>query len=230
MLTNVAHELGHNHGRNHPWKDEAWAPSQAGETGCRSSWGLGIRPGPYPTEYWYPALTDPSAIVMPPVPDLTSCEYDKENPTPTTTGDVMSYTFPHWVDPYTYNAFAERIRTVSAFPNSTAKDTWKEQRTLFASYQKGGEVRWTWGYGALGQNDSLDGRTAEFISPSGKKKQLPVRSRIGSNGEVYGFSVPLPPDARAHTAQGTPIWAGRLSTHINGYAAKINLETLKMAP
>ena len=82
-------------------------------------------------------------MVLPPTESLTECEYDEDNTTsPPNSGDGMSYTFPHWVDPYTYNAFAVRIRTVSQFAGGGSADTASSKRTLFVLHRKR-QPRWT---------------------------------------------------------------------------------------
>jgi hypothetical protein len=225
MMPNVAHELGHNHGRSHPWTDPDWQPSQASETGCRESYGLGIRSGPFPTAYWHPALIDPSRVIMPPATDLQHCEHDDSNPLPPNTGDIMSYTLPYWVDIYTYNAFAQRIRTVSAFSSSDAKDHSAEKRTLFVSKRDSGEMRVTWGQGALGADDPLSSQTATFTTASGQPLVLPTRPRIGSDGKTHGLSIPLPDSARSQTAQGT-LWRGEVVTVVDGQEIRIDLKPL----
>ena len=46
----------------------------------------------------------------------------------------MSYTFPHWVDPYTYRGFAERIPTLDAIAPTEAKETWTAGKTVFVTF------------------------------------------------------------------------------------------------
>jgi hypothetical protein len=207
----------------HSWSDPDWEPAAAGPSGCRSTHGLGIRPGPHPTAYWNPTVADPSARIMPPAADLGTCAYSDTGPP--NTGDVMSYTQPYWVDAYTYRAFAERIRTVSGY--ATARDaTWASRRTVFGRPTPQG-MSWSWGRGARHEGELGDG-TATLRLPSGEVTTVATHTLLDGDGAVVGFSVALPPSVERRTAGGTA-YAGRLSGVVQGLPYAIDLDRL-LAP
>lgn len=186
MVPNVAHELGHNHGRSHPWTDDQWQPVGATETGCNDGWGLGIRPGPHPTAYWSPQVTDPSAVIMPPSPDLGDCDGTKAGTMPPVVGDFMGYSHPQWVDTYTWRALAQRIRTVSAFEATV--DASSAAAVVFGTVLPDGTVSWTRGQGEVGGPRLGEAR----LTLHDRSEVLPMHARIDGEGEVAGFAIPLP--------------------------------------
>ncbi len=233
MVTNVAHELGHSHGRQHPWEDPEYAPAEAAATGCNTGWGLGLRPGPHPTSYWNPAMADPSAVIMPPSPDLANCSpEDAKSPPagvfPPQVGDFMGYNRMSWVDTYTWNALAERIRAVTAL--GSAPSAPPARRTLHATLTPGGGVRWTWTVGGLEALAPEGGgeQVATVRTADGAVHRVGLQPRVGSDGEVYGFSLPLPEAAAAGAPAAVPGWSGDVVATFGGRTLALDLADLDL--
>lgn len=113
-----AHELGHNHGRDHSFDDPSFPADTGDWCGQRASYGWGPRASMMPTSGWSNDVSlglawfDPSQNVLAPtdalcdgLPDGNRYNYN----------DFMSYTYPFWVSAYTYVALAERVRLISTW-------------------------------------------------------------------------------------------------------------------
>jgi hypothetical protein len=115
-----AHELGHNHGREHSFEDPSFPGATGAWCGPRMTYGWGPRSALMPTSgfsndvslglNWY----DPNQNLL--LPTDTYCEGGAEG-NRYNYNDFMSYTYPFWVGEYTYAALAERVRIISSWSN-----------------------------------------------------------------------------------------------------------------
>ncbi|MBX2800599.1 MAG: hypothetical protein KTR31_23165 [Myxococcales bacterium] len=218
LVPNIAHELGHNHGRQHPWNDDGWQPPQAGQTGCNTGWGLGIRSGPHPTTHWSPEVQHPDAVVMPPVPDPGSCGEPIEGGPPQV-GDIMGYSHPYWVDTYTWAALARRIRTVSSYSSGTAAAD--AGYTLFGTPDLDGQVVWALGHGRMQASATTE--TAS-LTLDGRVQALAVVPRVDSEGRISGFAIPLPESPASLTTDAAV--RGHLTGSFDGHRFEVDLASL----
>ena len=118
-----AHELGHNHGRDHSFDDPQFEGDNSGRCGSISGYGWGVVPGNMPKTgfsndqelglFW----VDPHAELLPPTDPL--CD-GTPNANENSYNDIMSYAYPYWISAYTYRALAERVRLISSWRGSAA--------------------------------------------------------------------------------------------------------------
>lgn len=170
-----AHELGHNHGREHTFEDPDYPGENAGFCGTIDTWGHGLRPGMMPQcgysndqEIGIPWL-DAHAMLVPPtnldpcdgLPDANRGSYS----------DFMSYAYPYWISAYTYRAIAERVRLISAWDQGAPPTS--GGTILRALVSPEGELRWTRSRGALSVRSSAG--EARCVGPDGALVRLPVR-------------------------------------------------------
>lgn len=120
-----AHELGHNHGRDHTFEDGSYPGNNGGSCGSISTYGWGPRSGLMPSSSfsndkdigisWF----DPHDTLL--WPTDSSCgglpEGNRWN-----FNDMMSYQYPYWVSAYTYAAAADRVRLISSWSNGNAPE------------------------------------------------------------------------------------------------------------
>ncbi|MEM6996675.1 MAG: hypothetical protein AAF721_39590 [Myxococcota bacterium] len=118
-----AHELGHNHGRDHTFEDGAYPGNNSGFCGTRSTYGWGVRSGMMPNsafsndqELGIPWV-DPNAQLVPPTAE--SCD-GLRNANEGNHNDFMSYAYPYWISAYNYAAIADRVRLISSWRSAGA--------------------------------------------------------------------------------------------------------------
>ncbi len=114
-----AHELGHNHGRNHTFEDPSYPLDNSGYCGVRETYGYGVVPGTMP-QCGYSNDKDigidwisPNEQLLPPT-NTDPCDGLPEA-NRGSWSDMMSYAYPYWVSAYTYKAYAERVRLISSW-------------------------------------------------------------------------------------------------------------------
>ncbi len=118
-----AHELGHNHGREHSFEDPSYEGDNAGYCGSISGNGWGVTPGNMPKSGYSNdqelglSWIDPNAELLPATPD--PCD-GAPNANENLYNDIMSYAYPYWVSAYTYAALAERVRLISSWSDTSA--------------------------------------------------------------------------------------------------------------
>ncbi|MCH9680830.1 MAG: hypothetical protein K0V04_05295 [Deltaproteobacteria bacterium] len=116
-----AHELGHNHGREHTFEDGQYPHDNFGPCGARAVAGWGVSPGLMPNTGYSNDLDlglawiDPHAQLVPPT-DPT-CD-GLPNANEGSFNDFMSYAYPYWVSAYTYAALADRVQLISSWRNA----------------------------------------------------------------------------------------------------------------
>ena len=113
-----AHELGHNHGRQHTFEDGEYPGDNAGLCGSRSGYGWGVTSGSMPRCGYSNDIElglnwmDPNAQLLPPT--ARPCD-GTPNANENSFSDFMSYAYPYWVSAYTYAAAADRVRLISSW-------------------------------------------------------------------------------------------------------------------
>lgn len=113
-----AHELGHNHGRDHSFDDPSFPAETGAWCGPRASFGWGPRTSMMPTSGWSNDVSlglawfDPSENLLAPTDELCDGLPDGNR---YNYNDIMSYTYPFWVSAYTYASLAERVRLISTW-------------------------------------------------------------------------------------------------------------------
>jgi hypothetical protein len=108
----IAHELGHNHGRNHAPCDDPNNPdlSYPYAGGSIGVWGYDRRDR---------SLKDPAKVT-----------------------DIMGYCKAIWISDYTYQAFLERIAYLNGVTAADVRGTAEPARRWRALWMQGTEVRW----------------------------------------------------------------------------------------
>lgn len=118
-----AHELGHNHGRDHSFEDPSFDGDNSGYCGSISGYGWGVTPGSMPKSGYSNdqelglAWIDPNAELLPPT--AAPCD-GAPNANENVYNDMMSYAYPYWVSAYTYAALADRVRLISSWRGALA--------------------------------------------------------------------------------------------------------------
>lgn len=170
-----AHELGHNHGRDHTFEDPSYPGESAGNCGTIDTWGHGVRPGSMPQcgysndqEIGIPWL-DANAMLVPPT-NLDPCDGLPEA-NRGSYSDFMSYAYPYWISAYTYRAIAERVKLISTWDQGAPPAD--EGAILRVLVSPEGAVRWTRTRGALSVRSSAG--VARCVAPGGALVRLPVR-------------------------------------------------------
>lgn len=113
-----AHELGHNHGREHSFEDPSFPGDSSGGCGAIDTYGWGPRSALMPSSGWGNDLDlglswfDPNDTLL--WPTDGSCaglpEGNRWN-----FNDIMSYQYPFWVSAHTYAAAANRVALISTW-------------------------------------------------------------------------------------------------------------------
>jgi len=122
-----AHELGHNHGRDHTFEDPDYPLQNQGNCGTRETYGYGVRPGLMP-QCGYSNDKDiginwisPNEELIPPT-NTEPCDGLPEA-NRGSWSDMMSYAYPYWVSAYTYNHAAQRVRLISSWRSGAPQPT-----------------------------------------------------------------------------------------------------------
>jgi len=116
-----AHELGHNHGRNHSFDDAAFPGDASGNCGSRTTFGWGVVGGSMPNSGFSNDIElgiewiDPHEQLLAPTDD--TCD-GLPNANEGNLNDFMSYAYPYWISAYTYAALADRVRLLSTWRES----------------------------------------------------------------------------------------------------------------
>ncbi len=139
-----AHELGHNHGREHTFEDPSFPGSTVDNCGTTSGFGWGPRSALMPSSGWSNDLDlglawfDPHETLLQPTGDpcAGAPEGNRWN-----FNDFMSYQYPYWVSAYTYAAAAERVRLISSWSVDAAAPAPADVETLRLVFSPEGEVR-----------------------------------------------------------------------------------------
>jgi hypothetical protein len=173
----VSHEMGHNLGRNH-------AP------GCNAA-GTDTR-FPYPNTgvgvdgYSIGEVTaGRDHLPNAPGPFKPKARFK----------DVMGYCYPTWISDYTWNAFAERVRAVTEFTDTTASAL--EARSLLGYHTVGGAPQWTVVAGDLVAPDARTSHRARVTLRDGSTSVVPVvvahpRSPAGPVAHKRSIALTLP--------------------------------------
>lgn len=150
-----AHELGHNHNRDHTFDDPSYPFKNDGKCGGRGFHGYGVRSSMMPHSGYgndraigIPWI-DPHKRLLPPS-DPNDCSGHKDG-NKGNWNDFMSYTYPYWVSAYTYAALAERVRLISTW--STSSPTPLDGRTVRVIIKPGGGIDWNHNQGAGAASD-----------------------------------------------------------------------------
>jgi hypothetical protein len=176
QMDTIAHEMGHNLGRLH-------TPG-CGADGVDDSY-------PYPnTGVGVDGYSIGERLKgSPHLPNSTGPFKSKA-----TFKDVMGYCYPTWISDYTWNAFADRMRIVTAFPTATVTAT--PRRSLRGYQARGGEVAWVVVRGGTLPDDAVIDRTATVEARDGSRATVAVavRSLLSPNGpeELRSITIPLP--------------------------------------
>ena len=109
-----AHELGHIHGRQHSFSDDAYPHANTGNCGSRTTYGYGPLDGEMPVSHYSNDVDigydwTPMRALIPPT-DSEDCENNFFS-----WSDIMSYSYPFWVSAYTYAAIAENVELLSSW-------------------------------------------------------------------------------------------------------------------
>lgn len=114
-----AHELGHNHGRDHTFEDPGFPGNTDDQCGTIDTHGWGPRSAMMPSSGYSNDLDlglswfDPHEALLLPTSEPCSGLPDGNR---YNFNDIMSYVYPFWVSAYTYAAMAERVRLISTWP------------------------------------------------------------------------------------------------------------------
>lgn len=193
-----AHELGHNHGRDHSFDDPSF-PAETGDwCGPRANHGWGPRSSMMPTSGWSNDVSlglawfDPSQNLLAPTDELCDGLPDGNR---YNYNDIMSYTYPFWVSAYTYASLAERVRLIS---------TWDEQ-----AYEIPAGTTLRVVVGPNGQQRRIRRAGARLVTSNARAwadcagSRVPVRvthsflERTGDTGRIestplVGYELPVP--------------------------------------
>lgn len=139
-----AHELGHNHGRDHSFEDPSFPGSTVDNCGTIAGYGWGPRSALMPSSGWSNDLDlglawfDPHETLLQPTGDpcAGAPEGNRWN-----FNDFMSYQYPYWVSAYTYAAAAERVRLISSWSVDAGAPAPASSETLRIIFSPEGEVR-----------------------------------------------------------------------------------------
>jgi len=139
-----AHELGHNHGREHSFEDPGFPGSTVDKCGAIAGYGWGPRSALMPSSGWSNDLDlglawfDPHETLLLPTgsPCAGAPEGNRWN-----FNDMMSYQYPFWVSAYTYAAAAERVRLISSWSANAGAPTPADFETLRLIFSPEGELR-----------------------------------------------------------------------------------------
>jgi hypothetical protein len=168
----ISHEMGHNHGRNHP-------------PGCGSDGS--------DTNFPYPNTgVGVNGLVLSTM-KLTAAATFK---------DLMGYCYPTHLSDYTWNGFARRVRIVSGFPRPAAAPDGGALgtsplglRSLQGFQEPGQAPRWGVVAGALvGAGAPVSARRQAVITlGDGSRTTAPVSVQLMSDGQTRELAVDLPP-------------------------------------
>lgn len=139
-----AHELGHNHGRDHSFEDPDFPGSTVDNCGTIAGYGWGPRSALMPSSGWSNDLDlglawfDPHETLLQPTGDpcAGAPEGNRWN-----FNDFMSYQYPYWVSAYTYAAAAERVRLISSWSADAGAPAPASSETLRLIFSPEGELR-----------------------------------------------------------------------------------------
>lgn len=221
LHNNVAHEIGHSHGRPHTYSDPSYVPSGAAQQGCgrRAEYGYGVYPGQhafYHDANDYPPMKDVLGWLIPPTDSLglsgNTCDGFPGPNAPPALDDVMSYAYPYWVGAYTYAAFAARIQALAALEKGAAVHHGERptSRVLSGTFLGDGTVQWRVRPKEVPATLPLDASNRARLELPGSARDLPIVHKLGADGRIGGFDVPLPEDVSTVGATGlTAIVGGR---------------------
>lgn len=204
-----AHELGHNHGREHSFEDPSYEGDNSGDCGSISGHGWGVTPGNMPKSGYSNdqelglSWIDPNAQLLPPTP--APCD-GAPNANENLYNDMMSYAYPYWVSAYTYAALADRVRLISSWSSTTAAP--KQDRVLVRFVvDTEGRVRESRRLGTVSpQNPSLWADCGSVAAPVSRGHA--IHDRRDATGRLvedrystYTFEVPQGLDPASCTVQ-----------------------------
>ncbi|MEM9454150.1 MAG: hypothetical protein AAGF11_08215 [Myxococcota bacterium] len=210
-----AHELGHNHGRDHTFEDPTFPGDVSSLCGTTDTYGWGPRSSMMPSSGYSNDLDlglswfDPHEELLLPTSQPCSGLPDGNR---YNFNDMMSYVYPYWVSAYNYAALAERVRLISTW-SAQDKPAPPSGRTLRLVIGPEGDVHRTSHKGARPVTEPDTWATCG-------DERVPVRTtrtwleRPTSDGplerfEYRGFELPLPVDVDPATCvldhEGSPV-------------------------
>jgi len=204
-----AHELGHNHGREHSFEDPSFEGDNSGYCGSISGHGWGVTPGNMPKSGFSNdqelglSWIDPNAELLPPTPEF--CD-GAPNANENLYNDIMSYAYPYWVSAYTYAALADRVRLISSWRGTSAPPTQDRELVRFV-VDTDGRVHESRRLGALSpSHPSLWAKCGAVRVPVSQDHA--IHDRRDADGRLvedlyatYTFEVPAGVDATSCTVQ-----------------------------
>jgi len=171
-LDSTSHEIGHNHGRDHP-------------AGCGAA---GVD-----TRFPYPATgVGVSGYSL----------VDKVWKNGKTHKDLMGYCYPTWISDYTFQGFARRVRAVSAFPSATGMAlTARSLRGYHQPGHGPPRWRSVTGQLVDPAASPTAQRQAQLLLADGRQLVVPVEIQEMSQRGVWEIALNLPDDEVVTRAQ-----------------------------
>jgi hypothetical protein len=175
-----AHELAHNHGRQHAFNDPAYEPASGADFGGRERWGFGVKTGRLPGK------PDP--------PDQIQRMYP---PNMTGSGkwhDFTSYSYQQWVSAYTFAGLAERIRITSKWSEEQGggrRPASDRTRSLAGFIDRNGRISWALLPGRA-SSPASDEPAAAIVRLSGHR--IAARTYRDDHGNPTAIHLTLPDD------------------------------------